>query len=157
TLASGLAKAIIACWLNPGLRLAISQVHVAVGRQIYGYGVWHFLLDLAIRASTELSLILVGTWLTMQAVTSSSIGLRLVMYAGGVVGAVAGVFTPVATAFDAAQDLPQQQRLFVEGGRWCMAAGLFFLGVFVLLGKSLITLWMGPGFEEAAVWLVIMA
>jgi O-antigen/teichoic acid export membrane protein len=38
-----------------------------------------------------------------------------------------------------------------------MVAALFMVSVFVVLGVPLVNAWMGPGYEEAATWLAILA
>lgn len=157
TVAGGAAKALATFRLDPSLRFSWRGINRSSGREIYGYGFWHFLFDVAGMSTTHLSVLLIGSWLTTQMVTSYSIALRLVTAATAVVVAVAGVFTPIATAFDAQRDRQQQQRLFLEGGKYSFTLALFFLGIFLVLGAAVIRTWVGPGFEETAVLLTILA
>ncbi len=157
TLAGGAAKAAASFYLEPSLRLSPALVRLSVGRTIYGYGLWHFVLEMALMLSNQLSVLIIGVWASVSLVTSYSVASRLVGYATALLIACTGVLTPVSTAFAANQDDRQQQRLFVQGGQFCMALAVYFLGLFLFLGKPLIALWMGPDLAIASRWLTILA
>lgn len=155
--AAGVAKMVVSFRLNPDLRLSPALVRRAVGRKIYAYGIWHFLLEIALMLSNQMSVLIIGIWASVALVTSYSVASRLIAYASSLLIACTGVLTPVATAFDAEQDERRQQRLFLHGGQFCMVFALFFLGLFLFLGKPLIMLWMGSDLADASRWLAILA
>jgi len=90
-------------------------------------------------------------------VTPFSIATRLMDYAHSILVSSTGVLTPVATAFHAEEKNHHQERLFVLGGKYCLALALFFCIFFMFLGKPLLTLWMGRAFESSAPLLTILA
>src|SRR5207302_4010326 len=65
--------------------------------------------------------------------------------------------TPMATAWHAAEERAKQRWLFVNGGKFCMALGLFFLGGFWFLGGPFLQLWThtDPDFVATA-WTILM-
>jgi O-antigen/teichoic acid export membrane protein len=65
--------------------------------------------------------------------------------------------TPLATALHAGRQHNQQQRLFLEGGKYCLALELFFFTLFVWLGQAFIGLWIGHKLDYAWQLLVILA
>jgi O-antigen/teichoic acid export membrane protein len=69
----------------------------------------------------------------------------------------ADAITPVATVLHAQGQRQNQQRLFVEGGRYNLLISLFFLFGFLLLGKQFIAVWVGPQFASSYVLLAILA
>lgn len=154
---AGAAKALASFRLDRGLRLSPALVRLTVGKTIYAYGLWHFVLELALLLSNQLGVLIIGVWASVSLVTSYSVASRLVAYATALLIACTGVLTPVATAYEAEQDQVKQRRLFLQGGQSCMAFALYFLGLFLFLGEPLIDLWMGPEFAGASLWLAILA
>src|SRR5262245_14343261 len=70
------------------------------------------------------------------------------------VAAGTGVLTPMATAFHADDDRARQRRLFLESGKLCVAAAIYFFALFAFLGQSLLSIWIGP--ELVSAWLPLM-
>ena len=66
------------------------------------------------------------------------------------------VLTPVATGLHAAEQHAKQRTLFLEGGKYCLALGLFFVTLFICLGQPLLDLWMGRALLGAWPLLVIL-
>jgi len=92
-----------------------------------------------------------------SSVAPLSIAARLLSCATSILVAASGVITPVATALHARDARNRQRELLLVGGKYSLAvAGLFF-ALFVMLGKPLISLWVGPDFEVAHQLLVVLA
>ena len=140
---AAIIKAVLSFRIEPQLRLQVRCASMATARKIYGYGVWSFLLAAAREGRDKLSPILIGSLLNLNFVTVFSIAARLIGIATQFVVASTGVLTPVSTALHAQDKTDKQQRLFVEGGKYCTAISLYFLLFFIVLGKSVILLWMG--------------
>jgi O-antigen/teichoic acid export membrane protein len=150
------AKTVAALRVNPQLRLGWSYVKREAFHSLFHYSSWYFLLSIARMVTAQIAPILIGVWLSVELVTSYNIAARLVSYATSVVAASAGVLTPLATALHAREQHSRQQELFLQGGKYCLALAIFFLSLLLILGKPLITLWMGPAFEHAYRLLVIL-
>jgi O-antigen/teichoic acid export membrane protein len=134
-------------------RAFVTREHV---RSIFTYGIWHFVLSVARVINTQIGAVIVGSVLSVPLVTPFSIATRLLGYATSILSASGGVLTPVATGLHANEKHGQQQRLFVEGGKYCLAMALFFVLAFLFLGKAFIGLWMGPGLASSAQLLAIL-
>src|SRR2546423_903132 len=89
-------------------------------------------------------------------VTPFSVAMRLVGYGNAFLIAGTQVLTPVATGLHAAEQHAKQRTLFLEGGKYCLALGLFFVTLFICLGQPLLDLWMGPALRGAWPLLVIL-
>jgi membrane protein EpsK len=68
-----------------------------------------------------------------------------------------GVLTPIATTLAARQERERQTQLFIEGGKFCFTLGFFFTALFLLLGRPLVALWMGPELADSSRLLAIIA
>jgi O-antigen/teichoic acid export membrane protein len=67
-----------------------------------------------------------------------------------------GVLTPVTTAYHANHRHQEQKRLFLRGSKYCLALSLFFLPLFIVIGKPFIALWLGKGMESLAYSVLIV-
>src|SRR5439155_10660412 len=126
TLATGLAKTLLCFWLEPGLRVRPGLVRKDAAGCLYGYGIWYFLLSLARTITPQISPQVIGARLAVALVTPFSVAMRLVGYGNAFLIAGTQVLTPVATGLHAAEEHAKQRTLFLEGGKYCLALGLFF-------------------------------
>lgn len=150
------AKAVMSYREDRALRLRATYVSKRMVRRLFGFGLWAFVMRTGYALSVRVGPIIIGACLTAALVTPYSIAMRLVGYANAILMSATGVLTPVATAFHAQESHSRQRTLFVEGGKYCMALALFFFVLFVFLGRSLISLWMGPRFSYAWSFLLIL-
>jgi O-antigen/teichoic acid export membrane protein len=157
TMVGGLAKLLCAVRLDPGLHIRPGLVRLDAAHGLFSFGIWCFLLSVARIATTQIGPLVIGSRLAIALVTPYSIAARLVSYANTVLMTGTGVLTPLATALHARAKHGHQQQFLVEGGKYCLALALFFLGLFVFLGAPLLDLWIGRPLEDAALVLLILA
>jgi O-antigen/teichoic acid export membrane protein len=157
TIAAGIAKMFLALWLDKSVRLQSRSVRLETVRSLFGFGAWCFLMTIARTATAQLGPLFIANRLAIGLVTPFSLVSRLVGYSKALVVVSTGVFTPLTTAFHAMQQRSRQEHLFIEGGRSCLALALFFAGFFLLLGKPLIGVWIGPQLQFAWPLLLILA
>ena len=150
TLGNEVVKLAISFMVEPRLRVSISRFSVAHAKQLYGYGFWQFLLQIARQTSGQIGPLLIGSLVAVAAITPFSIASRLLSYAAGFMVAATGAMTPMATAMHAKNDKLAEQHLFLEGGRWCTAFALFAGACLMLLGGPFLELWMGRAIARDA-------
>lgn len=153
---SGAAKAILSFRLDSQLELSKRHIQGAAGRGLLKFGWWNFVITVASLTKTQLSPVLIGSFLGIAIVTPFSIARRLLDYAQKVIWTATGVLIPVATGFHALSQRDQEQRLLVEGGKYSAAVAVFFAAYFTFAGKALISLWMGPQFAYVSTLLIIL-
>ena len=151
------AKGFLSFRIDPGLRASASSVTRGYAREVFGYGAWYALLSASRTLTGQVSPMVIGFRLGLAAVTPFSVAGRLVGYAGGLVTSVTGVLTPVATALHAEGGHDRQRWLFTEGGKFCASLSLYFTGMFLILGRPLTVLWMGPDLAWSSTLLAILA
>jgi O-antigen/teichoic acid export membrane protein len=150
TLVGAAARVVFTFREDRALRVGRPLVKLALARDLFGYGIWSLLLVVGALIATQMSPLIIGNQISIALVTIYSIVVRLIYTAKELVVASTGVLTPVATSLHAADDHGQQRRLFIEGGKYCQACALLFLGLFVFLGRPLLDLWMGRSLKDPA-------
>ena len=157
TVASGLAKCLLAFRVDPQLRLGIRYVSRSSLGELLGFGGWSMIVSVALVTRTQLSTLLIGSLLGLALVTPYAIAARLVgtLHAG--LTALVGVITPFATTLHATDQRERQRWMFLMGGHYNTALAVFVVAFLIVLGRSLINLWIGPKFPEAALLLTILA
>jgi O-antigen/teichoic acid export membrane protein len=155
--AAGGAKAAFAAWHGAALRARLGAVRRRAVREIFGYGIWNFLLGVARLVRGQLSPLLIGTALGVAAVTPYAIAARLVALASTIVTSATGGLLPLATQMHARGRHDEQRQFFLLGGRYSVALSLLLTTLLVLLGAPLIALWVGPELAQAAPLLTILA
>jgi O-antigen/teichoic acid export membrane protein len=160
TLAGIAAKALICRRLVPGLWPRRGHVRREASQALWGYGIWYFFLSMERPIAPQVLPAVIGSRLSglgVAFVTPHNIATRPTAYATSFLIAGTQVLTPLATALHAGGKHNQQQRLFLEGGKYCLALELFFFTLFVWLGQPFLGLWIGHKLEFAWQLLVILA
>jgi O-antigen/teichoic acid export membrane protein len=157
TVASGLTKCFLAFRVDPQLRLGIRYLSPSSLRELLGYGGWSMIGMLAVVTRTQLSTLLIGSLLGLALVTPFAIASRLLGVLNAGLSALTGVITPFATTLHATDQKERQRWIFLMGGHYNAALVVVVVSFLIVLGRSLIYLWIGPKFPEAALLLVILA
>jgi len=148
-LVSSLARASIALRLLP-VRFGWKYVDRKAFREIANYSAISFMLMIGYKLRYKTDEIVIGTFLSVTAITYFSIGDRLLDYAGEVVGSLAQIFVPMAGQSHAKNDMNQLRKILVAGNRACALIIFPITAVLVILGKSVIAAWVGPKYIAAS-------
>jgi O-antigen/teichoic acid export membrane protein len=112
-------------------------------RQMANYSGITLTIIIASNLRFKTDAVVIGTFLSSAAITYFYAGSRLVDYAGEVVGSLAQIFVPMASQSDAAGDMDRLRKIFVAGNRTCAFTMLPITATFIVLGKSIIEVWVG--------------
>jgi len=132
------------------LRLGVSFVSRSSLRQIASYGGTTFLIIVAGRLRFKTDALVIGTFLSATAVTYFTIGSRMVDYATELVHSMAQIFVPMSSQSDALGDLNRLRKIFVAGNRMCALVIFPVCAIWVILGKSIIEVWVGAHYVAAS-------
>jgi O-antigen/teichoic acid export membrane protein len=157
TVAAGLAKGFCSLRIEPNLRFDLGHVSAEATRDLFGYGVWCFVLAVSRLVGSKLGGPIIGSCLAVPLVTPFAVASRLIDCVNALLVASTGVLTPLATVLHAEDRLPAQRRLFVEGGKWCGTFALFFLGLFAVLGEPILKAWLRRDLEYCAQMLIVLS
>ncbi|MBI3864313.1 MAG: oligosaccharide flippase family protein [Planctomycetia bacterium] len=157
TILVGAAKWCLTRFVDREIRFSRAHVRLTTLRKLWSFGVWNTVGSVAGMARSQLSPVVVGATLGVSMVTPYSVVVRLIGMATQFMGAGTGVLVPFSTGLHARNEGHNQQRLFHEASKLCVAAAFYFYALFALLGQSLLTIWIGPELALAWVPLVILA
>jgi O-antigen/teichoic acid export membrane protein len=132
------------------VRFRRSYVDRATLKKIANYGGTTFMIIVAGRLRFKTDAVVIGTFLSSAAITYFAIGSRLVDYAGEVVSSLAQIFVPMSSYSDAQGDLSGLQTLFVAGNRACALIIFPIAATLIVLGKSIISVWVGARYIAAS-------
>jgi O-antigen/teichoic acid export membrane protein len=139
------AHAAIATRILP-LRFGWKYVDRSAFREIVRYSSVTFILIIAYKLRFKTDEVVISAMLSVTAVTYFSIGDRLVDYTGEVVGSLAQIFVPMSGQSGAKGDIERLRKILIAGNRACALIVLPIAVVLIILGKSVITVWMGASY-----------
>ncbi len=119
-------------------------------REIANYSAVSFILMIAYKLRFKTDEIVIGTFLSVTAITYFSIGDRLLDYASEVVSSLAQIFVPMSGQSDAKGDMDRLRKILIAGNRACALIIFPMTAVLVILGKSVIEAWVGARYVSAS-------
>jgi O-antigen/teichoic acid export membrane protein len=139
---ASIVRAIIAFGSIP-IRFSLAYVNRDAFRHMANYSGVTFMIIVASQLRFKTDAVVIGTFLSSAAITYFYAGSRLVDYAGEVVSSLAQIFVPMSSQSDAAGNMHRLQKIFIAGNRACAFTILPLSFAFVILGKSIIEVWVG--------------
>ena len=134
------------------LQLEFGWKHVrrdALG-EIAHYSSASFILMLAFKLRFKTDEMVISTYLSVAAVTFFANADRLVDYTSEVVSGLAQIFVPMSGQSDAKGDTDRLRRIFIAGNRACALIVLPISAILIILGKSVLTAWVGAQYVAAS-------
>ncbi|MGC2195349.1 MAG: oligosaccharide flippase family protein [Terriglobales bacterium] len=127
-------------------------------REIANYSAVSFILMIAYKLRFKTDEIVIGSFLSVTAITYFSIGDRLLDYASEVVSSLAQIFVPMSGQSHAKGDMARLRTILVAGNRACALIIFPIAAILIILGKSVITAWVGAKYvpESYPVLLVLV-
>jgi O-antigen/teichoic acid export membrane protein len=132
------------------LRIGLSLVSKATFKEIFSYGSTTFMISLADKLRFKTDAMVIGTFLSAAAITPFAIGSRLVDYGTSLVDSLAQIFTPMSSHFHAKGEIDRLRSIFIAGNRACALIVFPICAGLILLGKSVIQIWMGAKYVPAS-------
>jgi O-antigen/teichoic acid export membrane protein len=148
-LLSSVVRGVLALRVLP-LRFGWNYVDRSAFGEIARYSGISFILMIAYKLRFKTDEIVIARMLTVGAVTFFSIGDRLVDYTGEVVSSLAQIFVPMSGQSDAKGDLVHLRKILIVGNRACAIIVFPITATLIILGKSVITAWVGEGYVRAS-------
>lgn len=150
-----LVRAAIVMHILP-LRFGWKYVDRSAFREIANYSAVSFILMIAYKLRFKTDEIVIGTFLSVTAITYFSIGDRLLDYAAEVVSSLAQIFVPMSGQSDAKGDTDRLRKILVAGNRACALIIFPIAAVLIILGKSVIEAWVGARYVAASYPVLLM-
>ena len=138
------------------LRLGWQYVDRSAFHEIANYSAVSFIVMIAYKLRFKTDEIVIGTFLSVSAITYFSIGDRLLDYASEVVSSLAQIFVPMSGQSHARGDKEHLRKILVAGNRACAMIIFPISAVLLILGKSVIEAWVGPRYVSASYPVLVM-
>jgi O-antigen/teichoic acid export membrane protein len=142
-----IVRAIMALRTLP-IKFSRKYVNRDAFRHMANYSGVTFMIVIAWRLRFKTDALVIGTLLSSAAITYFYAGSRLVDYAGEVVSGLAQIFVPMSSQSDAAGNMDRLRKILVVGNRACAFTTFPITAIFVILGKSIIEVWVGKRYVE---------
>ena len=146
---SSLVRAAIVVQVLP-IRFGWRYVDLGSLREIANYSAVSFILMIAYKLRFKTDEIVIGTFLSVTAITYFSIGDRLLDYAAEVVSSLAQIFVPMSGQSHATGKTDRLRTILVAGNRACAFIILPIAATLIVLGKSVIAAWVGTRYIAAS-------
>jgi len=141
-LLASISRGFIALRLCP-VPFGLKYVSRATFREMAHYSGITFMIMIAAQLKFKTDEIVIASFMSMAAVTYFNVGARIVDYAGMVVKALSQIFVPMSSQSEARGDITRLRKIFFVGNRVCAFTIFPICVILLILGKSVIEVWVG--------------
>jgi O-antigen/teichoic acid export membrane protein len=129
---------------------AFKYIDRSTFRRIANYSGITFTIMIAAQLKFKTDEIVIASFMSFAAVTYFNVGARIVDYAGMVVRTLSQIFVPMTSQSEALGEMGRLRKIFLLGNRVCAMTIFPICAVLVILGKSIIEVWMGKKYVDAS-------
>jgi len=138
------------------VRYALRHVDRESFRKIVSYGSITFVATIASQLRFYSDATVIGIFIGAAAITYFSIGSKLVAYSANVTQSMSQIFTPMSSQFNATGDTDRLRRILVMGNRACALIVFPLSATLIILGKSVIEVWVGAKYVPIAYTVLVL-
>jgi O-antigen/teichoic acid export membrane protein len=142
--------------LTVPLKFGIQFLDRTTFQRTFHYSFFSFISMVAFRLRFQTDAIIIGAMISTSAVTYFSIGSKLIDYPFLLVGGLTQIIPAMSSQFDAVGSVERLRKLFILGSRACALIVFPISAVLLILGRSVIDVWVGPKYESSYVILIIL-
>jgi len=142
--------------LNPEIRIQRKYVDPKELHRLFRFSLYAFMIVVSRQMIFFTDSIVIGFFLSTSMVTFYFIASRLVLYLRMLVTEMVGVLMPTTSDLGARDDYDGIARLLSVSTKYMLLIALPVGAVLLILGRTFIALWMGPGYSESYGVLVIL-
>ncbi len=150
------AQALLAWYLHPSLRIHPRLFTKEKFWASVNYSKYVFIISISDRVRLSADNFIVGFALSASMVTHYAIAARLVDYLGQLVASIFSVVMPVFTQHHASHNQALLNSRFLMVSQLCAFFSILLGGLIIVLGDEFISLWMGPGYLDAYLPLIVL-
>lgn len=149
-IAAGFALIAICFRAYPELQLFLRRPEGEILRKLWSYSIYIFVINIAIQAIHYTDNLVVGAFVSAQAVTFFAIGGGLIEYLRQLVASLTATFMPLASSFEADGKQEHLRRLLIQGTRVALLIALAVGLTLFFRGPTFIGLWMGNQYASVS-------
>jgi O-antigen/teichoic acid export membrane protein len=141
---------------TPWLEFSRRWVSLAVVKKLAGFSLSSFIYLFSQQIMSRANYFVIAVFLTAADVGVFNIPSRLVEFMLFIAVGMTGVVMPVASELEAKGDLERLKAVFFLGTKYVVMVSMPLIIAFVVLGKSVLLLWVGKEFVSAHLVLVLL-
>jgi O-antigen/teichoic acid export membrane protein len=141
----------------PAMRLSVARFSGRRVREVTTFSFYLFLISIAVYVSASVDNLIIGAYIGTAAIAVYTVAARLAEYQRQLCGQFTGFLFPLVVRFHESRDTDALRTTLLDGTRIALALVAGFALCLAFYGRELIQLWMGPGFEAAAVPLYVLS
>ena len=130
-----------------GTRLRLGDFRWGMARQIFSFGVYVLILNLAIRLSLQSDALVIGALLDIDRIPFYVVANSFLVYLMDFVVAIAAVVMPMATRLKTLGDLGALREIFLRWSKIAFSLTMTVSVFLIVLGDRFIGWWINPSFE----------
>jgi O-antigen/teichoic acid export membrane protein len=138
------------------VRYALRYVDRESFHKMLSYGSITFAASIALQLRFYSDATVIGIFIGSAAITYFSIGSKLVLYSADATQSMAQIFTPMSSQFNAMGDKERLRRILVMGNRACALIVFPLSATLIILGKSVIEVWVGAKYVPIAYTVLVL-
>jgi O-antigen/teichoic acid export membrane protein len=142
--------------LLPEFRLLRFGGKIPQFKKLINYGKYVFLNNIGLKVVQGSSVLMIGIFLPVSAITIFAIPSQLINYMGNLVSTAMGVLNPLISELESQRDMVKIRTTLVRGTKFSLLVGLPVGLVYLIMGKSFISLWMGKEYGEGGAQVLII-
>jgi O-antigen/teichoic acid export membrane protein len=155
-LAEGIAIVVLAYRVLPRLAIRPGLVTMSAARQLLGYGLKYFAAGIGDLLRFRIDAVVIAAVLNLNLVAVYDIGQKLSNIGKELVGSALNVMIPVFSRYEGQNNFESIRDKFVLFTRFGTMLAVFTGGSLVIYGRDLIRRWVGSGFADSYIILVIL-
>ncbi len=124
--------------------------------QVFRFGSWVFMVDLASRLQAKTDEIVIGLFLPVAAITPYAIANRMAEVPQILTDQFLKLLLPRAAELHVTDELSRMRGLYLTSTRLTLAALVAIGGTLTLVAGPLLKVWVGPAYSDAAVLVAVL-
>jgi O-antigen/teichoic acid export membrane protein len=141
------AYALNAYRVFPALRIRLHHFSWNRLREVTGFSIFILLIDLANKLNYSTDTIVIGVFLGSSAVAVWAVAQRLIEIVQRITDQLNGALFPVVVESSTTQHVAKLQKILLQGTRLSLAMVIPMSTGLALLSPTVVTVWVGPGYE----------
>lgn len=141
---------------EPNLRINLRLADRETARSIFNYGIYSFLIIIATRVAYYSDNTVIGIFGSAEQITYFAIGAISVEFLRRIVNSLTTVILPVASSLESRGSEESLTRLLITGTRYSFLLILPLSTILLVMGKTLLGVWMGPIYAEKSYLILVI-
>jgi O-antigen/teichoic acid export membrane protein len=138
------------------VRFRFDYISASTLKTIFQYSVITFAAIIANYVIFKTDNIVIGIFLGPKAITMYAIGFMISEYIAQVIGKIGNTLTPLFSEHESRGEITESKTLLLTSSRFSVLIGVPMGLTAIILGRDFITLWMGQGYSDAYLIMVLI-